>query len=259
MIAGGIAVVVLLGAVVFGQSATPTYACSNMFDPTPAPTWIAPTVEPGTTNAPATQPPAGFIQPDMGHNHVDPGTRVTYTWCPPASGKHYNVNNLGPIRARLYGPDEVTIPQGWVHNMEHGALVLLYKCPGPACDANGQAALAGLIAKWPKSPICNFGPSNLSPLMTRFDNMPWPYAAVVWDAVLPMQTLDETALFKFFADRDERYNIQEPQCAAPTSTPGPATPTPVPSATAGPTTAPTAAPTTVPSTAPAASTAPSPS
>lgn len=261
LIAAGAIVVAILAITIYFNSTGPVYACSSQFDPTPAPTVVLPTVEPGTTNAPATEPPTGFIQPDMGHNHVGTGSKVTYTYCPPASGKHYNSPPLGPIPAKLYGPDEVTIPQGWVHNLEHGGLVLLYSCPagvGPGCTADGQAALAAIRAKWPNSPICNFPPNAVSPVMTRFDQMDYPYAAVVWDAVLPMQTLDETALFKFFADRAERFNIQEPQCPAPTPTPGPATPTPNPTATAAPTAAPTTAPTTAPAT-PAASPAASPS
>ncbi len=259
LLAGGAVIVALLVGSLFLNASTPVYACSSTFNPTPAPTFIPPTVEPGTTNAPATQPPTGFIQPDMGHNHVGTGSRVTYTYCPPASGKHYKTLPQGPIPARLYGPDEVTIPQGWVHNLEHGALVLLYSCPGgtgAGCTADGQAALAAIRAKWPNSPICNFPANALSPVLTRFDDMPYPYAALVWDAMLPMQTLDETALFRFFADRAERFNIQEPQCAAPTPTPGPATPTPVPTATAGPTAAPTTAPTTAPTVAPASPASP---
>lgn len=251
---GGAIVLVVLVGMFYLNASTPAYACTNLFDPTPAPTFVAPTVEPGTTNPPATQPPLGFVQPDMGHLHVDPGTKVTYTNCPPASGKHYNVTGDGPIDGgKVYGPDEVTVPQGWVHNLEHGAIVLLYKCPGPACDDAGQAALKALLAKWPNSPICNIPPGKLTPVITRFDNMAWPYAAVVWDAVLPMQTIDETALFTFYAERGEQYN-QEKQCAAPTPTPGP-TPTAGPATpTPGPTV--TVAPATAPATAPAASAAP---
>ncbi len=265
LIAGGAVVVALLVGTLFLNASTPVYACSSTFNPTPAPTVVLPTVEPGTTNAPATEPPTGYIQPDMGHNHVGTGSRVTYTYCPPASGKHYNSPPQGPIPAKLYGPDEVTFPQGWLHNLEHGALVLLYSCPGgtgPGCTADGQAALAAIRAKWPNSPICNFPPNAVSPVMTRFDDMPYPYAALVWDAVLPMQTLDEASLFKFFADRAERFNIQEQQCPAPTPTAGPATPTPVPTATGAPSTAPSTAPTTAPTAAPASpasSTAASPS
>ena len=257
LVAGGAVVVLILAGMAFLNSTQAAYACSNTFDPTAPPHVVAPTVAPGTTSAPATQPPIGFVQPDMGHNHVDVRTRVTYTYCPPASGKHYNASTLGPIKGGLYGPNDVTVPQGWVHNLEHGALVLLYKCPGPACDEAGQAALKALLAKWPNSPICKFPAGPLSPIFTRFDGMPWPYAAVVWDVVLPMQTLDETALFRFFAERAERFNVQEKQCPDPTPTPGPATPTPAATATPVPTAAPTTAPTTAP-TAPA-STGPSPS
>jgi hypothetical protein len=248
--AGAAVVVLLLAGMVYLNSTQPAYACSNLFDPTAPPPVVLPTVEPGTTNPPATEPPSGFVQPDMGHAHVGPGTRVTYTNCPPASGKHYNASGQGPIKGGLYGPDEVTLPQGWVHNLEHGAIVLLYKCPGPGCDEAGQVALGALIPKWPNSPICNFPAGNVSPVITRFDDMAWPYAAVVWDVVLPMQTLDEAALFKFFAERAERFNVQEKQCPDPTPTPGPATPTPVPSTTAAPSAAPSVAP---------ASTVPSPS
>lgn len=242
LVAGGAIVVVLLAGMLYLNSSTPVFACSGTFDPTPAPSVALPTVAPGTTNPPATQPPIGFVQPDMGHNHVGTGSRVTYTYCPPASGKHYNSPPQGPIPAKLYGPNEVTYPQGWLHNLEHGALVLLYSCPageGPGCTAEGQSALGALRAKWPNSPICNFPANAVSPVITRFDDMPWPYAAVVWDVVLPLQTLDEAELFKFFAQRAERFNIQEPQCPAPTPT-------------AGPTAVPTTAPTT-PTASPAAS------
>lgn len=257
LVAGGALVVVLLVGLLFVQSSTPAYACTNLFNPTPAPAVVTPTLAPGSTGVPATQPPIGFVQPDMGHVHADSGARVTYANCPPASGKHFNASGLGPIPAKLYGPDEVTLPQGWVHNLEHGGIVLLYSCPngeGPGCTAAGQAALKALQAKWPASPICKFPPNAVSPVITRFDDMAYPYAAVVWDVVLPMQALDETSLFRFFAERAERFNVQEKQCPDPTPTPGP-TPTVGPSPTAGPTG--TVAPTGT--AAPAATTAPSPS
>jgi hypothetical protein len=242
LVAGGAVVVLLLAGTIYLNSTGPVYACSSLFDPTPAPSVVLPTVEPGTTNPPATERPIGFVQPDMGHNHVAPGSKVTYRYCPPASGNHYNQPPQGPIPGnKLYGPSDVTVPQGWVHNLEHGALVLLYRCPGgdgPGCTADGQAALKALLAKWPNSPICNFppggGPGGVSPVFTRFDDMAWPYAALVWDNVLPLQTIDEASIFKFFAERAERFNIQELLCPLPTPTPGP-TPTAGPTGTVAPT------------------------
>ena len=228
----------VLAAMAFLNSTQPAYACGSLFDPTPAPRVVAPSLAPGSTGVPATERPPGFVQPDMGHNHVPVGDSVTYQYCPPASGKHYSDIPRGPIPGnRLYGPSDVTVPEGWVHNLEHGALVLLYRCPkgdGPGCTDAGQAALKALLAKWPNSPICDLPPNTVSPVFTRFDDMAWPYAALVWDNVLPLQTLDEAAIFRFFAERAERFNIQELQCPLPTPTPGP-TATPGPTPTAAPT------------------------
>jgi hypothetical protein len=255
LVAGGALVFVILAGMAFLNASQPAYACSTLFDPTPAPTWIAPTPAPvasGATPAPAATPPApGFVQPDMGHLHVAPGERVRYTNCPPASGKHYNATAQGPIRPGVYGPDERQIPQGWIHNLEHGAIVLLYSC-GPdgnahACTAEGQAEIQALYARWPASPICGLQPgTGDTPVIARFEDMAYPYAGLVWDVVLPMDTLDENLLFEFYARHGERNN-QERQCPLPTPTPGP-TGTPAPTPTAAPTSAPTTAPT---STAPA--------
>ena len=255
LVSGAVAVFAILAGLAFLNATQPAYACTTSFDPTPAPSWVPPTAAPvasGASPAPAVTAPApGYVEPDMGHLHVAIGTRVRYTNCPPASGKHYIGAGVGPIAPKLYGPDDKTIPQGWVHNLEHGAIVLLYNC-GPngdpaACTPAGQSALASLYQQWPKSPICNITPgTNDTPVITRFDDMAYPYAAIVWDVVLPMDTLDSTAMFDFYTRQGERNN-PEPRCAPPTPTPGPATPTPAPTA------APSAAPTTAPtSTAPAA-------
>jgi hypothetical protein len=256
--AGGIVVFVALifvGLVV--PSITPAYDCANTFDPTPAPAWTAPPAQPpasGATAAPAATAPApGFVQPDMGHNHVDVGTRVKYQWCPPASGRHYNAaaQGLGPVRGGFYAQGDKTVPEGWIHNLEHGAVVLLYKCPGDGCTDAGAAAMQALLAKWPDTPICHTPPGTLTPVITRFDDMPYPYAALVWDMVLPLQTLDEQAIFDFNAAYAERFN-PEKLCAEPTASPGP-TPTAAPATgSPAPTAAPTAPAPTGPSAAPTA-------
>ena len=241
--AGGIIVfLVLIFVGLILPSITPAYECANTFDPSPAPSWTPPPTAPlasGATPAPAATAPApGFVQPDMGHNHVDVGTRVKYQWCPPASGRHYFSTGQGPIAGGFYAQGDKTIPEGWVHNLEHGAIVLLYKCPGDGCTDAGESAMQSMLARWPNSPVCNTPPGSLTPVITRFDDMPYPYAAIVWDMVLPLQTLDEKAIFDFYAAYGEQFN-PEKLCTAPSASPG-ATPTAAP-ATASP--APTAAPT----------------
>jgi hypothetical protein len=260
---GGAAVFAVL--LIFGfvlPALQPAYACGNLFDPTAAPSFVAqPTASPGSSSAPAaTVSPPGYVQPDMGHLHAPIGEKVKYTWCPPASGRHYQLP-AGPIKGGLYGPNDATIPEGWVHNLEHGAIVLLYRCRSgdEGCTDAGQAALKALLAKWPTSPICKLPPGPLTPVITRFDDMPYPYAALVWDVVLPLQAPDEQAIFDFYSGQAERFN-PEKQCSAPTATPGP-TGTPVPTSTPAASTPAASAPAaSAPSgSAPAVTAAPSPS
>src|SRR4030095_7782583 len=107
-------------------------------------------------------PGAGYVEPDMSNKHENNiGAFVRYTWCPPASGKHYPAPG-GPIRGGLYGPDDKTVPMGWVHNLEHGAIALLYSCTPDAagatpeaCTPAGQQKLEELLGRWPNSPVCN--------------------------------------------------------------------------------------------------------
>lgn len=270
----GILGFLVLATTFFLNASRPTFACSEMFNPTAAPSFVPPTpapsrppstttpatatpapataapagsVSPATspgpspsattpttpaTAPPVTAPPPGYVQQDGGAGHVNPGTTVRYPSCPPASGKHYNPPPAGPIRGGFYGLNDPAAPPGWVHNLEHGAIVLLYSCRTPngtgtaeACTDAGQQALKDTLTRWPHSPYCDIAPGVLTPVIARFDEMAWPYAAIVWDVILPLQTLDEGAIFDFYAQRGERFN-PEFQCPDPTPTPGPATPTP---------------------------------
>jgi len=112
-----------------------------------------------------------------------------------------------------------------------------------------------LFGRWPNSPYCNTPPgSTPGVVIARFDDMASPYMAIVWDVVLPLQTLDEAAILDFQAQRAERYN-PEALCPDPTPTPGPATPTPAvtPAPSGG--ASPASSPGTSPAASPAASSA----
>ena len=198
----------LLGVFTFFQATAPAYACGVE--------WTAPATASPT---PGESQRIGFAQPDMGRDHVPVGSAVKYLYCPPASGNHYFQSLLGPIPARLYGPDEHPVPQGWVHNLEHGALVLLYRCPGDACTDAGQAALNQLYQSFPNSPVCNLPAGLIGPVIARFDDMAYPYAALVWDQILPLQTLDRAQILAFFQQNGERTN-PEAQCSGASPAPG---------------------------------------
>lgn len=209
-----VAAVALIGLFVFASATTPAYACSNEWQPDP------------------TQPPAagasaqpGYVQPDMGQGHVAIGTQVTYTYCPPASGRHYNASGSGPIRPRVYGPDDTVLPEGWIHNLEHGALIVLYRGDGEGATPEGQAALQDFFSSYPPSPVCQVpaGQGN-GPVFARFDDMAWPYAALVWGRILPLDSLDTAAIVEFDRTYGEVTNPEKVCTAPPSAAPPSAAP-----------------------------------
>jgi hypothetical protein len=145
----------------------------------------------------------------MGAQHVVVGTKVAYAFCPPASGKHYSSSGLGPIAPRFYGPDDVALPQGWIHNLEHGGIVILYNCTMGGCDAAAQAALRSLSANFPPSPRCGIPGGALSPVIARFDQMSTGFAALVWTRVLLQPTLDIPRILDFYQDVGELTNPEQ--------------------------------------------------
>lgn len=218
-----VAAVVLVGGFVFVQATGKAYACSNLTAPAPAAT-------PLPNGSPA---PLGQVQPDMGKNHVADGTFVRFSHCPPASGNHY-ASTLGPVEPRYYGPDDATLPQGWLHNMEHGSLVVLYSCDNGGCDEASQQALRDLYQTFPDSPVCAIPKGNVGPVITRFEEMRTPFAALVWGRVILQDKLDTAAILEFFRTQGELRN-PEPRCPRPTPPPAPTTaPSAAPSAVASP-------------------------
>jgi hypothetical protein len=227
-----IAVVAVVGGFVFTSASAKAYACSTEFEP-------AATATPG----PLASAQPGYVQEDMGRRHVTIGDSVTYTYCPPASGSHYNRTGSGPITARLYGPADDVIPQGWIHNLEHGGLVILYRGDSEGATDAGQDTLRGFFSTFPNSPVCDFAAGAVGPVIARFDEMVTPYAALVWGRVLPLESFDQAAIMAFWNTFGERTN-PEPLCARPTPAPsaGPTAPSadPDPSPSADPDPSPSA-------------------
>ncbi|MGZ8527474.1 MAG: DUF3105 domain-containing protein [Candidatus Limnocylindrales bacterium] len=236
------AAVVLAGGFVVVQANSKAYACSTQTDPAPAATPL-PNGSPG---------PLGQIQPDMGRGHILAPENQRFAACPPASGPHYAALD-GPITARYYAPDDSTLPQGWIHNLEHGGLVVLYSCDRGACDAPTQQALQDLFKSFPDSPLCKVPKGTTGPVIARFEEMKSPIAALLWGRVLFQDKLDTAAILEYFRTLAELHN-PEPQCDRPSPTPAP-----VPSVS--PDASSSAAPlsSAAPSTSPVASPEPSPS
>jgi hypothetical protein len=244
-IIAGVVIVALLavGFYVVQGAVAPAYACTTIDTVRPAPSGEL-----------------GQVQPDQGNQHVGSGDKVTYQTCPPASGRHINRLGFGPIEPQVYGPEDRSQPTGWVHNLEHGALVLLYSCEKGACDEASLAALQAVDDGFPASTVCGISPGVVGPVVARFEEMPTRYAALVWNRALYLDELDTAQIYDFFSRyaevvRDGRFIAPpEAQCAVPSESPSAA---PSGDASASPSTEPSAAPSSEPSAAPSGSTAPS--
>ena len=242
----GAAVLAVVVGVVFISATQPVYACTNTFDPSPTPP-----VEPGSSAR------LGFAEPDMGNSHVVSKPQK-YLYCPPASGNHINLAGQGPIAPRVYKPGDNVGPPNWVHNLEHGGLVVLYRNDSPGATADGLKAFQAFYDTFPPSPLCKVRPYAISPVIARFDPMPHPYAVLVWDRVMYMDTWDPALALRYFNTEDERVDkdgalIQPPEdffgCGAALKSASPAasgstgpSDSPAPSSSVAPSTAPSASP-----------------
>ena len=141
-------------------------ACGGGGPSTPNPT---PTVAPGM--------PQVMNAASEGWAHVAEGSATTYQANPPASGPHY------PAWGRYREHTNVLARGYWVHNLEHGAIVLLYR---PDAPANVVSELRQAYQALPNDPSCG----HKRALMTPDPLLPRPVAAVAAQRVLMSDRLD---------------------------------------------------------------------
>ena len=177
----GIALVVLAAAAIIafaGTAPATSFSCDEQLTP-PA----------GTTAGTV------FTTENLGRTHVSPGTKIRYAVCPPTSGNHYNAAGAGPLRPGFYGPSDAAGPGGWVHNLEHGYAVLLYRCDQAGCPSDTDlTALRQFANNGPPSQIATACGYRSKVVVARFDQMASPYALLAWDRAVLMDTLDVSAV-----------------------------------------------------------------
>lgn len=152
----------------------------------------------------------GFATSSLGSQHVTVGTKIRYGFCPPTSGQHYNAAGAGPLRPGFYGPGDAAGPGGWVHSLEHGYVVALYRCQDGACPAEEVLqTLRSFAANGPPTEgaaACGYR-SKL--VVARFDDMASPFALLAWDRALLLDAFDETTA-RGFASRFIEATAPEP-------------------------------------------------
>lgn len=126
-----------------------------------------------------------------GFLHVPVCSAVTYLSNPPSSGNHY------PIWAAFQTYDVVVSEGYWVHDLEHGAVVFSYDCPG-GCDADVAAAQA-FIDSLPDDPICDVdaGDPRVRMTMTPDPDVTTKFAASSWGWTLRADCFDPVAFGAF--------------------------------------------------------------
>ena len=162
-----------------------------------------------------TAPPAasgtdGFTTESLGRDHVPVGTKIRYGFCPPTSGGHYNAAGAGPLRPGFYGPDAAAGPGGWVHNLEHGYVVSLYRCAGGACPSEAElSALRSFAVNGPPTQSATACSYRSKVIVARFDDLATPYALLAWDRALLLDSFDAT-IARQFASRSIDATAPEP-------------------------------------------------
>ena len=147
----------------------------------------------GTSNPepPPTGPTVGTAVPNEGWVHVAEGSAINYQHNPPASGPHY------PVWLRYQEYPTAQARGYWVHNLEHGAVVFLYRLDAPAATVS---ALRDTFRNLPNDPQCG----HPRALMTPDPAMPRPVAVVAADWILEGETLEAQTIRDFVSQHRNR-------------------------------------------------------
>ena len=195
----GIAVVVLAAAAIIafaGAAPAASFSCDEQL-----------TAPAGTTTGTA------FTTENLGRTHVSPGTKIRYAFCPPTSGNHYNAAGVGPLRPGFYGPSDAAGPGGWVHNLEHGYAVLLYRCDDDGCPSDTDVtALRQFANNGPPSHTATACGYRSKLVVARFDQMASPYALLAWDRAVFMDSFDASGVRDLAAELIEATGPEPKAC-----------------------------------------------
>ena len=119
--------------------------------------------------------------------HVGQGTVVQYRNRPPSSGDHYD-------QPAGYGFFQREIPTGnWVHDLEHGGIVVLYR--PDLCDQACQTQLQDTYNSAPSSALF---PGTRKMLVGPYQDMDHAVAVVAWGWIDEMDAFDKDRILAFY-------------------------------------------------------------
>jgi hypothetical protein len=127
-------------------------------------------------------------RPVTSANHVL-GT-IDYPDPPPTGGDH------NPCWATWGVHDEIVQPENWVHNLEHGGIVFLYRSP----DALGTSGTDGSAAGGTLADIDALVQRLPRTLVTEYAALPKAFAVVAWGHRLVSDCVDLKAAQDFYTE-----------------------------------------------------------
>ena len=139
----------------------------------------------GLAAAPAlSQDGPGRKMPDRGRQHIETGAAITYQEYPPTSGSHW------PVVAKWGVYPEAVPEEVFVHNLEHGGVVLLYRCATPCSDVVRQ--LQEIFDGLPRS---KFGHAKV--LISPSTRIKTRFALLAWTRLDEFDKLDRERVLRF--------------------------------------------------------------
>jgi hypothetical protein len=125
--------------------------------------------------------------------HIPVGTDAIYDSNPPSSGSHYDIwaaykEYASAVDRRYY-----------VHDLEHGAIVFVYKCDdnaSPACAAIVEG-FRQVVAQITPDPACAAGGVAVRTVITPDPLLDVPVAAAAWGHVYRASCVDVPSLLAF--------------------------------------------------------------
>ncbi len=189
-----------------GAAAAP-YTCDSLLTPPSPGATPSPGVQPGVPAEAAGR--TGFATSDLGRGHQPNGSTLRYGFCPPTSGEHWSIPGRAPLRRDVFQSGDSVSPGNWVHNLEHGYVVLAYRSPA---DEKAMAGMREVFEKARPGPVavqCGL-PNKV--IVVPFSDMAEPYAALAWNRALLMPEWDTEAALRFADEWQESPQHPEPAC-----------------------------------------------
>ena len=132
--------------------------------------------------------------------HVDEGAPLTYSHRPPSSGMHYGTVPQ-PQEYRMW--DTPLTPGRWVHMLEHGAVVVLYR--PDLCDNACVQQLGTFYDNAPRSNLV--GIRHLA--VTPYQDMDHAIAVVAWGYLDELDQVDKDRIMADFKSKVDASTAPE--------------------------------------------------